>query len=423
MFEVRIRPSVACAFCSFCFRPSPSCAADVARRRPSSIPAWQLFGQRSRSRPAGLQAGGWLSAWRYFVLVWPAFIVALAPPAESRLQYAGAGKRHRHDAGHRSCRPRWRRSITKSNGEEVSRVEVVRDTVGSSSRRGRMIASAWSSFAGEAYLMSPLTLDHDWLAAKRRSLCMSGLRRRRHRHRFGRWPRPPTRLRDSTIAKSKIIVLLTDGSQQRGQDHTARGGRGGACARHQDLHHRRGLGSDVAKFPRRDHALARSTYTTIPVDIDEGRAAKDRRCRRREIFPRQADYGNAQALSTQEINQPRNEQGRGQAFSARHLEYFVAGRFILLGLLFPGLGNRAARTHACGGCPDEGAGNFGNARPRVLCAGLAACRLLAAHDRRRFCSSSARYRRRAQAVRTVRRVAPRSAGAHRQRLAGGTRSP
>ena len=49
------------------------------------------------------------------------------------------------------------------NGQDISRVDVVRETVGKfiqdrpNDRIGMVV------FAGEAYLMSPLTLDHDWL--------------------------------------------------------------------------------------------------------------------------------------------------------------------------------------------------------------------------------------------------------------------
>ena len=48
-------------------------------------------------------------------------------------------------------------------GQEVSRVQVVRETVGKFIQARPNDRIGMVAFAGQAYLMSPLTLDHDWL--------------------------------------------------------------------------------------------------------------------------------------------------------------------------------------------------------------------------------------------------------------------
>ncbi len=58
---------------------------------------------------------------------------------------------------------RWRHSTSSSKSERVNRLEAVKDTV------ARFIAARPNdriglvAFAGRPYLVSPLTLDHDWL--------------------------------------------------------------------------------------------------------------------------------------------------------------------------------------------------------------------------------------------------------------------
>jgi Ca-activated chloride channel family protein len=120
-------------------------------------------------------------------------------------------------------------------------------------------------FAGEAYLMSPLTLDHDWLLhnVDRLQVGLAGdataigsalavcANRLRHQD-----------------SKSKIIVLLTDGANNAGKV-TPLAAAEAAHALGIKIYTIGAGSADVAKFPRRN-MFGQVEYTTIPVDIDEG---------------------------------------------------------------------------------------------------------------------------------------------------------
>ena len=75
-----------------------------------------------------------------------------------------------------------------------------------------------------------------------------------------------TGLRDSK-AKSKIIVLLTDGANNAGKI-TPLAAAQAAAALHIKIYTIGAGSADVAKFPRRDPITGQVEYTTIPVDID-----------------------------------------------------------------------------------------------------------------------------------------------------------
>src|SRR5271156_6671783 len=117
-----------------------------------------LFSGLGRVRK--VQAGGWLSALRYFVLFW--CIIALARPqkveSSTQVQESGIDMMLAIDLS-----PSMEALDYHKDGQDLSRVQVVRETVGKfidarpNDRIGMVV------FSGEAYLMSPLTLDHDWL--------------------------------------------------------------------------------------------------------------------------------------------------------------------------------------------------------------------------------------------------------------------
>ncbi len=152
----------------------------------------------------------------------------------------------------------------RPNGEEISRVQLVRETVGDfiAGRPNDRIGMV--AFSGEAFLMSPLTLDHDWLLQNVKRL------------ETGTWVGDATaigsalavsanRLRDSK-AKSRIIVLLTDGANNAGKI-TPIAAAEAAHALGIKIYTIGAGSAEVAKFPIHD-AFGRVTYTTIPVDID-----------------------------------------------------------------------------------------------------------------------------------------------------------
>jgi Ca-activated chloride channel family protein len=218
-----------------------------------------LFGALGKARR--VQAGGWLSALRYFVLFW--CIVALARPQKidtsTQVNESGIDMILAIDLS-----PSMEALDYHKDGQDLSRVEVVRETVGSfiqgrpNDRIGMVV------FSGEAFLMSPLTLDHDWLLQNVDRL------------HTGAWVGDATaigsalavsanRLRD-VQSKSKIIVLLTDGANNAGKI-TPLAAAEAAHALGIKIYTIGAGSADVAKFPMRD-AFGRTTYTTIPVDID-----------------------------------------------------------------------------------------------------------------------------------------------------------
>jgi Ca-activated chloride channel homolog len=223
-----------------------------------------LFGDLVRSRKS--RAGGWLTAFRYLSLA--CFIVALARPQQvdttTQVQESGIDMILAIDLS-----PSMEALDYHKNGEEVSRVEVVRETVGSFIQARPNDRIGMVVFAGEAYLMSPLTLDHDWLLqnVERLHVGLAG-----DATAIGSaLAVSANRLRDQP-AKSKIIVLLTDGANNAGKISPI------AAA---EAAHALGIkiyaigagSADVAKFPIRD-IFGRRVYTTIPVDIDEGALQK-----------------------------------------------------------------------------------------------------------------------------------------------------
>ncbi len=235
----------------------------VLRGRRGRAPAVQysglgLLGDLGRTRR--VSSGGWLSALRFLALA--CFIVALARPQRidttSQVQESGIDLMLAIDLS-----PSMDALDYHENGEEISRVQAVRETVSKfiearpNDRIGMVV------FAGEAYLMSPLTLDHDWLLhnVDRLQVGLAGdataigsalavcANRLRHQD-----------------SKSKIIVLLTDGANNAGKI-TPLAAAEAAHALGIKIYTIGAGSNDVAKFPITD-MFGRRTYTTIPVDID-----------------------------------------------------------------------------------------------------------------------------------------------------------
>jgi Ca-activated chloride channel family protein len=223
-----------------------------------------LLGDLGRARR--VQAGGWLSALRYVALA--CFIVALARPqkidSSSQVQESGIDMMLAIDLS-----PSMEALDYHENGQEVSRVQVVRETVGKFIQARPNDRIGMVAFAGEAYLMSPLTLDHDWLMQNVEQLHVglagdataigSALAVCANRLRYEK-------------AKSKIIVLLTDGANNAGKI-TPLAAAEAAHALGIKIYAIGAGSADVAKFPQRN-IFGQITYTTIPVDIDEGALQK-----------------------------------------------------------------------------------------------------------------------------------------------------
>jgi len=224
-----------------------------------------LFGPLIRGRK--VQAGGWLSALRYFALF--CFLLALARPqkvdSSTQVQESGIDMMLAIDLS-----PSMQAlDYHKPDGEELSRVDVVRETVGNFIEARPNDRIGMVCFAGDAYLMSPLTLDHDWLLenVERLHVGLAG-----DATAIGSaLATCANRLRDQP-GKSKIIVLLTDGANNAGKI-TPMAAAEAAHALGIKIYTIGAGSADVAKFPVRN-AFGQRVFITIPVDIDEGALQK-----------------------------------------------------------------------------------------------------------------------------------------------------
>jgi Ca-activated chloride channel family protein len=219
-----------------------------------------LFGPLVRKRL--IQPRAWLSALRYLALA--LFLVALARPQKvdsgTQVQESGIDMMLAIDLS-----PSMEALDFHKGGEEISRVQVVREAVGQFIQDRPNDRIGMVAFAGEAYLMSPLTLDHDWLLQNvdRLQVGLAG-----DATAIGSAIATcANRLREQP-AKSKIIVLLTDGANNAGKI-TPFAAAQAAAALGIKIYTIGAASADVAKFPARD-AFGRRVYVTIPVDINEG---------------------------------------------------------------------------------------------------------------------------------------------------------
>jgi len=276
-------------------------------------------------------AGGFLAALRYLALA--CFIVAFARPqwvdSSTQVQESGIDMMLAIDLS-----PSMQALDYHENGQDVSRVDIVRETVAQFVKDRPNDRLGMVAFAGEAYLMSPLTLDHDWLLQNvdRLQVGLAGdataigsaiaTSANRLRHESG---------------KSKIIVLLTDGSNNAGKI-TPFAAAQAAAALGIKIYAIGAGSSDVAKFPVRD-MFGRIVYTTIPVDIDEGALKKIAEISGGKYF-RAADVDSLKHVYA-EIN--KLEKSEVQTKHFEHIkEYFYWALYP--GLLFLGLEIALANT-------------------------------------------------------------------------------
>jgi Ca-activated chloride channel family protein len=102
----------------------------------------------------------------------------------------------------------------KVNGERVNRIDVVKSVVSRFIDERPDDRIGILAFAGAPYLVSPLTLDHDWLQQNLNRVTVGGVD---DGTAIGSAiASGVNRLRDST-AKSKIVILLTDGMNNAGK--------------------------------------------------------------------------------------------------------------------------------------------------------------------------------------------------------------
>lgn len=101
----------------------------------------------------------------------------------------------------------------KLNGKPQSRIEVVKDVVGKFVEQRPNDRLGMLAFAGRPYLVSPLTLDHEFLGKRLRDVKLGQVE---DGTAIGSAiASSVSHLRDST-AKSRIVILLTDGVNNAG---------------------------------------------------------------------------------------------------------------------------------------------------------------------------------------------------------------
>lgn len=282
-----------------------------------------LFGQLAL--PRLISAGGVQSALRFFALIF--FIIALARPqqvnATSQIQESGIDMMLAIDLS-----PSMRALDYMKDGQEISRVEIVRETVKQFIQDRPNDRIGIVAFAGLAYLVSPLTLDHNWLQLNvdRLDVGLTG-----DATAIGSGIVVCTnRLREQS-AKSKVIVLLTDGANNAGKITPLAAAQAAAALGIKV--YTIGAGSDhMAKFPITNPFGQVVGYTTIPVDMDEN-ALQQIADLTGGKFYRAKDTNSLQKVYT-EINQL--EKTRFETKTYRHVKELFAWA-LWPGLLFLGL--------------------------------------------------------------------------------------
>ena len=221
----------------------------------STVSLLQL-GHRRRSR-----AGAFLAALSYLALA--ALIVALARPQFgreiSRVQASGVDIMLELDVSGSMLSEDMSIGSSRAN-----RIEALKHVTEQFIRQRPNDRIGIIAFAGRPYLVSPLTLDHDWLIQNldriRLGLVEDGTA-------IGSAiASAANRLKDKE-AKSKLIVLLTDGQNNAGKvmPFTAAEAAKALGIRIYTI----GVGTaGEAPFPVTD-AFGRKSYQMIPCDIDE----------------------------------------------------------------------------------------------------------------------------------------------------------
>ena len=149
-------------------------------------------------------------------------------------------------------------------GERVNRLTIAKDVLERFIVKRRNDRIGVVAFAGRAYIAGPLTLDHDFLLANIERLNLNTIE---DGTAIGSaLTAALNRLRDLK-AKSKIVILMTDGQNNAGQvpPLTAADAAQALAAKVYTI----GVGTrGTAPYPQTD-PFGRKVYVQLPVDIDE----------------------------------------------------------------------------------------------------------------------------------------------------------
>jgi Ca-activated chloride channel family protein len=150
-------------------------------------------------------------------------------------------------------------------GKRYNRLEVVKKVIKEFIEKREADRIALIAFAGEPYLVSPLTLNHDWLIKNLERLEI-GLIAEDGTAIGSALIMTANRLRDLQ-AKSKVVVLLTDGVNNSGSIQPVTAAEAAAALKVKVYTIAAGT-KGKAPFPVQDY-LGRTRYRNVETDVDE----------------------------------------------------------------------------------------------------------------------------------------------------------
>ncbi len=166
---------------------------------------------RKLARPGRSKAGKWLVALRFLCLA--CLIVALSRPqivkGTTEVEASGIDIMLAVDVS-----GSMKAMDFEMKGKPVNRLEVVKDTVARFVKDRHNDRIGLIAFAGKPYLVSPLTLDHDWLTGRMEKMSIGMVE---DGTAIGSALASAANQLKDRKAKSKIVILLTDGMSNAGK--------------------------------------------------------------------------------------------------------------------------------------------------------------------------------------------------------------
>lgn len=220
----------------------------------------QLAGKLATTR--GSASGRWLALLRTLAL--SLLIIALARPrlghGETEIEASGIDIVLAVDIS-----GSMQAMDFKILGKRYNRLEVVKRVIRDFIEKRETDRIALIAFAGEPYLVSPLTLNHDWLTKNLERLEI-GLIEEDGTAIGSALIMSANRLKDLQ-AKSKVVVLLTDGVNNSGSIQPVTAAEAAAALKVKVYTIAAGT-KGKAPFPVQDY-LGRTRYRNVETDVDE----------------------------------------------------------------------------------------------------------------------------------------------------------
>lgn len=223
----------------------------------SSLRLLDGFSGVTRSR-----TGGWLAAWRWLTLA--ILIVALAQPrltsSETKIKASGVDIVVALDLS-----GSMRSEDFEVRGQRVNRLDMARSVLQGFIEKRPADRIGLVIFGSDAYVATPLTLDHDYLLQTLGRLDFNTINGNMTAIGSG-LSTSVNRLRDLK-AKSKIVILMTDGQNNAGNVAPLVAAEAASALKVKT--YTIGVGTrGQAPMPTMD-MFGRRVYQMVPVDIDE----------------------------------------------------------------------------------------------------------------------------------------------------------